>query len=93
MAVTPTARRHRALIRMRATAKGIAVLALILAIADGFRWGNRWYVATQFARTDVDLGNAVVAHAHGALVRGLVLLLVAVVAAVIGWRVRIVVQR
>lgn len=68
------------------------MVALVLAVADGFRWGNRWYVATQVARSDVDWGNAMVAHAHGALVRGLVLLVVAAVAAVIGWRVRVVVQ-
>lgn len=69
------------------------MLALVLAVADGFRWGNRWYVATRFARSDVDWGNALVAHAHGALVRGLALLVVAGVAAVIGWRVRLVLHR
>lgn len=78
-------------VRLRAAAQVIAVLALVLAVADGFRWGNRWYVATQFAQSDVDSGNAMVAHAHEALVRGLALLLVAAVAAVIGWRVRVVV--
>lgn len=79
--------------RVRTTAKVVAVLALVLAVADGFRWGNRWYVATRFARSDVDWGNALAAHAHGALVRGLALLVVAGVAAVIGWRVRLVLHR
>lgn len=79
--------------RARTTAKVVAVLAFLLAVADGFRWGNRWYVATRFARSDVDSGNAMVAHAHGALVHGLVLLLVAGVAAAVGWRVRVVLHR
>jgi hypothetical protein len=80
-------------VRLRAAVRVVAVLALALAVVDGVRWGNRWYVATQFARSDVDWGNATVAHAHEALVRGLALLLVAAVAAVIGWRVRVVVHR
>jgi hypothetical protein len=50
-------------------------------------------VATQFAQSDVDSGNAMVVHAHDVLVRALALLLVAVVAAVIGWRARVVVHR
>ncbi|GIG34942.1 hypothetical protein Cpa01nite_03230 [Cellulomonas pakistanensis] len=79
--------------RVRVAAKVVAVVALALAVADGFRWGNRWYVATQFARSDVDWGNAMVAHAHGALVSGLALLLVAALAAVVGWRPRLVLQR
>lgn len=80
-------------VRLRAAVKVVAVLALVLAVADGFRWGNRWYLATQIAQSDVDWGNAMVAHAHDALVRGLALLLVAAVAAAIGWRVRVVVHR
>jgi hypothetical protein len=80
-------------VRVRAAAQVVAVLTFLLAVADGFRWGNRWYLATRFARSDVDVGNAMVAHAHEALVRGLVLLLVAAVAAAIGWRVRVVVRR
>lgn len=85
-------RAQQARARVRAAARVVAV-TLVLAVADGFRWGNRWYVATQFARTDVDWGNAMIAHAHGALVRGLVLLLVSAVAGVIGWRLRVVVHR
>lgn len=92
MPVFSEGRRRAARTRLRAPARVVAVVALVLAVADGFRWGNRWYVATQVARSDVDWGNAMVAHAHGALVRGLVLLVVAAVAAVIGWRVRVVVQ-
>ncbi len=79
--------------RVRAAARVLAVVALVLAVADGFRWGNRWYVATQLARTDAGGGDAMVVHAHDALVRGLALLVVAVVAAVVGWRLRVVAQR
>jgi hypothetical protein len=50
-------------------------------------------VATQFAQSDVEPGNAMVVHAHDVLVRALALLLVAVVSAVIGWRARVVVHR
>jgi hypothetical protein len=75
---------------IRTTAKVVALLALALAVADLFRWGNRWYVATRFARTDQARGDAMIAHAHAPLVSALALLLVAAVAAVIGWRLRIV---
>ncbi|WP_431836791.1 hypothetical protein [Cellulomonas sp. Y8] len=49
--------------------------------------------ATRFARSDVDWGNAMVAHAHAAPVQRLALLLVAVVAGACGWRVRVVAHR
>lgn len=94
MAVPPAVREVRAQVRrgrVRVTAQVVAVAALLLAVADGFRWGNRWFVATRLA--DAGQQDAMIAHAHGALVRGLALLLVAVVAAVVGWRLRVVVRR
>lgn len=93
MAAGSVARGQAVRIRVRAVARLVAVLALALAVADGFRWGNRWYVATQLAQSDVEAGNAMVAHAHDVLVRGLALLLVAVAAAAIGWRARVVTHR
>jgi Ni/Fe-hydrogenase subunit HybB-like protein len=92
--VAPVAARGRvARARVESAAKVVAVLALVLAVVSGFQWGNRWYIATQMARSDVDAGNAMVAHAHGALVQGLALLVVAGAAAVVGWRVRGVARR
>lgn len=93
MAGEPVEQGRVARARGRAVAKVVAVLALALAVAEAFRWGNRWYVATRFARSDADWGNAMAADAHEALVAGLALLLVAGVAAVVGWRVRVVVHR
>jgi len=98
MAVPPAVREARAQVRrgrVRVTAQVVAVAALLLAVADGFRWGNRWFVAARLA--DAGQQDAMIAHAHahahGALVRGLALLLVAVAAAVVGWRLRVVVRR
>ncbi|GGC00489.1 hypothetical protein GCM10010972_11560 [Cellulomonas carbonis] len=75
-----------------ATARLVAVVAACLAVADGFRWGNRWYVSSVFAGDPETQGHAleILSSAHSALVDGLVELSVAAVAAVIGWRLRVV---
>ena len=85
--------KHRTHAGSRAVVEVIATLAFILAVADGSRWGNRWYIAGQWAQTDPDLGHAMLAHAHEALLRGVVLLLVAVVASVVAWRMRVAARR
>ncbi len=64
-----------------------AVGVFLLAVADLFRWGNRWYVSTAFA-DDPGYSATLEAGAHHALVRALACLLVAVALAVVGWRVR-----
>lgn len=78
--------------RLRTTARIVAVVAAGLAIADGFRWGNRWYVSTMFG--GAESGNLLAVErlvgAHDALVAGLAWLCLAIVAAVVGWRLRIV---
>ena len=66
------------------------MLAVLLAVADGFRWGNRWYVSTMFEDSDPVYALEILAKAHDALVHGLVWLVVALVAAVVGWRLRVV---
>lgn len=77
--------------RRRAVARFVAIAALCLAVADGFRWGNRWYVATMFDRSGgTEMALDVLAKAHDALLRGLGWLAVAVVCAAIGWRLRVV---
>ncbi|GAA1980187.1 hypothetical protein GCM10009718_16400 [Isoptericola halotolerans] len=77
---------------LRRTARGVAVVAALLAVADGFRWGNRWYVSTMFggARSGNDLAAERLAGAHGALVACLCWLSLAIVAAVVGWQLRVV---
>ncbi|MDO8143807.1 hypothetical protein [Isoptericola sp. 178] len=70
----------------------MALVAALLAIADGFRWGNRWYVSTMYGGA-ADGGALAVERlvaAHSALVSGLGWLCLAVAAAVLGWRLRIV---
>lgn len=78
---------------LRAVVEVIAALAFVLAVADGFRWGNRWYIASRWAQEDADLAHARMDLADEALIRGLVLLAVAVVAAVIVWRMRVAARR
>lgn len=78
--------------RVRSVARGITVLALVLAVADVARWGNRWYVSTMLADAP-DRALELLAAAHGALVTALVWLLVAAVAAAVGWRLRVVATR
>lgn len=66
-------------------------MAAFLAVADGFRWGNRWYVSTMFDGPDDALYSLeILAKAHDALVHGLIWLVVAATAAAIGWRLRVV---
>ena len=60
-----------------------AWILAVLGVADLVRWGNRWYLAEVFARlASADGGGWAFAYqllhkAHEALVRGVVLLLVA----------------
>jgi hypothetical protein len=68
----------------------VAVVALCLAVADGFRWGNRWYVSTMVEDSSPGYALEIVAKAHDALVHGLAWLVVAVIAALVGWRLRVV---
>ncbi|MEL7977518.1 hypothetical protein AAG589_16765 [Isoptericola sp. F-RaC21] len=79
-------RRHR----WRGLFQAVAVLAVLLAVADGFRWGNRWYLSTMFDRSDREYALEILAKAHDALVHGLAWLVVALVAAALGWRLRVV---
>ena len=74
----------------RSVARFIAVLAAAFAVADLFRWGNRWYVSTQVAATDELWAGQLLAHAHTALVGALLWTLLAVVAAGVGWQLRVV---
>ncbi|HWV77050.1 MAG TPA: hypothetical protein VN027_07030 [Isoptericola sp.] len=77
--------------RGRGLFQAAAVVAALLAVADGFRWGNRWYVSTMFDDPDDALYSLeILAKAHDALVHGLLWLAVAVAAAIIGWRLRVV---
>lgn len=80
-------RRHRG----RGLFQAVAVLAAFLAVADGFRWGNRWYVSTMFdGPGDAAYALDILTKAHDALLHGLVWLVVAAVSAAIGWRLRVV---
>ncbi|PFG41499.1 hypothetical protein ATJ88_0138 [Isoptericola jiangsuensis] len=77
---------------VRRVARPVAVVALLLAVADVFRWGNRWYVSTMFggAASGDPLAVERLVGAYTALLTGLVWLAVAVVAATVGWRLRVV---
>jgi hypothetical protein len=77
---------------VRRAARLVAVVAVAFAVADGFRWGNRWYVSTMFggAASGDPLAVDRLVGAHGALVSGLVWWGVAAVAAAVGWRLRVV---
>ncbi|MFE5342926.1 hypothetical protein ACFQ80_22100 [Isoptericola sp. NPDC056578] len=79
-------RRHRG----RGILRVVAVLALFLAFADGFRWGNRWYISTMFEDSSPEYALEIIAKAHDALVHGLIWLVVAALAAAVGWRLRVV---
>ena len=65
-----------------------AVGAFLLVVADLFRWGNRWYVSTQYP-DDAAYSASLELGAHQALVRALASLLVAAALALVGWRVRL----
>ena len=74
--------------RGRRLARAVAVLTGLLGVGELIRWGNRWYVATQYP-DDATYSATLEVGAHQALVTALVLLLVAAGAAVIGWRLRV----
>ncbi|WP_277211154.1 hypothetical protein [Isoptericola croceus] len=74
----------RGLTRRQWAARVVALVAGCLAIADGFRWGNRLYVSTMFDEgswTALERADA----AQEALVSGLGFLTITVLAAVVGW--------
>ena len=80
-------RRHR-------WARGVAVVAAVLAVADLCRWANRWYVSRQFqALGDGFYGPQLLEDAHAALVSALLWVLLAVVAAGLGWGLRVLRRR
>ncbi|WP_166848104.1 hypothetical protein [Isoptericola sp. BMS4] len=77
--------------RLHALARVVTLVALVLAVADGFRWGNRWYLSTAFGDAGSP-GHAadLLASAHGALLHGLGWLALAVAAGAVGWQLRVV---
>lgn len=78
----------RAAGRGRRFARFAAVVAVLLAGGNLIAWGNRWYISTWHAGTAY--GYDILHAAHTALVTGLVCLVVAAVAAAVGWRLRVV---
>lgn len=78
----------------RTVARLVAIVATCLAVADGFRWGNRWYVSTMFGSSgEADIAGDILAKAHGALLQGLGWLALAILAATVGWQLRLRVVR
>lgn len=74
--------------RARGWAQVTGVIALLLAVAEGFRWGNRAYLAHVLAG---EPGMAAFAleralGAQEALLHGVVLLAVGLVLVALGWR-------
>jgi len=86
-----TGRRRRTAPEVAASWGSVAAVLLGLAgVADLVRWGNRWYITEVFARNAGVPGGASWEYAYGllhgaheALVRGLVLLLIAAAVATI----------
>ena len=93
---TEAGRRRRTAAENAARWSSVAAVLLGLAgVADLVRWGNRWYITEVFARTTRTGDEAsweylygLLHGAHEALVRGLVLLLLAAVFAAIAVVVR-----
>ncbi|GII98317.1 hypothetical protein Slu03_06950 [Sediminihabitans luteus] len=81
--------------RVRATARVVAVGAVLMAVADAFRCGNRWYVSTMFGGADSGdyMALDLAAGAFHAMVACLAWVCVALVAAAVGWRLRVVSAR
>ncbi|WP_278235472.1 hypothetical protein [Isoptericola sp. AK164] len=71
--------------RLHGLLRLVLVVGTGLAVADGFRWGNRLYLSTQFADVDLAYAADLAAHARDALAHGLVWLVVAALAAVVAW--------
>lgn len=76
--------------RFRAVARVTAIGAALLAVGALFQWGNRWYVSTMFEAAGDPLGGQLLQSAHGSLVNALLFIVIALAAATIGWRLRVV---
>ena len=85
------ARRRRA-DRFRTAAQIVSVCCGWWVVVSLCQWGNRWYLSTVYADSagSWDRSVELLLSAHGALVRGLVLLVVCLAAAVVGWQLRVV---
>ncbi len=71
-----------------ALARGVAVVAGLAAVGELIRWANRSYIATQYP-DDSSYTSHLVLGAHAALTDALAWLVVAFVAAAVGWRVQV----